>query len=263
MDPHDFLRERTQGVKHSGRDFYQHLKGTHDLLQKWGNPEHVCLAGLFHSIYGTQSFRHETVPLSQRSFIVDLIGPGAETLAWQFCANDRSQFFQPDFPNSGELLEIEAANLLEQGVLSPGMVSKLTQAPISSAAKAAISSIDTLRTEREFERCWPWLEKSLAEYGPTHGKLDVWKRIANNQAKLFPFDRCAILAEILRHPSKLVSLNLWLMGGDLDEIVNRVPVVEAWGRTQGCDRVIACGRRGWLKKLDGWRELGTRRAKPL
>ena len=50
-----FLIERAHAdaVKHSGRSLYDHLCGTHALLEQWGNCEPVCTAGLFHSLYGT------------------------------------------------------------------------------------------------------------------------------------------------------------------------------------------------------------------
>lgn len=57
---------RVQDVHHSGRTFFAHLKGTHDLLRDWGNPEPVCIAGLFHSIYGTWHFRHQAFPITRR-----------------------------------------------------------------------------------------------------------------------------------------------------------------------------------------------------
>ena len=37
---------------HSRRTLLDHLLGTHDLLVEWENEPDVCVAGLFHSIYG-------------------------------------------------------------------------------------------------------------------------------------------------------------------------------------------------------------------
>ena len=42
---------------HSGGELLDHLRGTHDFLAAWGNDQPVCLGGLFHSIYGTQSYK--------------------------------------------------------------------------------------------------------------------------------------------------------------------------------------------------------------
>ena len=51
----DLLLElNTDDSQHSGGALIDHLRGTHDFLHEWGNEQAVCLAGLFHSIYGTQ-----------------------------------------------------------------------------------------------------------------------------------------------------------------------------------------------------------------
>ena len=56
-------------TRHSGRMLYDHLAGTHALLEAWGNSEDICNAGLFHSIYGTRRFRHQSWPLTDRETI--------------------------------------------------------------------------------------------------------------------------------------------------------------------------------------------------
>jgi hypothetical protein len=129
-----FLRERTRGINHSGRAFFEHLKGVHDLLRDWGNPEHVCVAGLFHSIYGTQYFKHRCLPLNRRAELVDLIGVEAECLVYEFCTQDRARLRDP------QLLEIEAANLIEQGGMSQETRRKLLRSAISGSAKLALQT---------------------------------------------------------------------------------------------------------------------------
>lgn len=131
----DFLIGLVGNVRHSGRPFYAHLKGTYDLLGTKGLPEYVCLAGLFHSIYGTRHFKHQALSFNQRGLVAHLIGIEAELLAYIFCVTDRPRAFVEQvgqkYPcvrdhNTGglipiskdelrDLLEIEAANLAEQG----------------------------------------------------------------------------------------------------------------------------------------------------
>jgi hypothetical protein len=155
-----FLTEqlRTHEVRHSGRDFYTHLKGTHDLLRAWSNPDPICLAGLFHSIYGTWHFRHKAFPIENRDVIRGLIGAEAEFLAYLFCVTERPKAFlvHARSPQTAirdhytghlirlspaalnKLLEIEAANLLEQGGDIAGLLQHLLGTGISAAAKACI-----------------------------------------------------------------------------------------------------------------------------
>ncbi len=148
-------------IRHSGRSFYEHLKGVHDLLRDWGNPKPVCLGGLFHSVYGTRIFQHSCLPFSQRGILIALIGPHAEHLAYVFCVTNRPKDFlesigvaQPILYNTGtkqfmhiapkmltELLEIEAANLIEQGGALPTTLKRLAESDISSGAKAALGRV--------------------------------------------------------------------------------------------------------------------------
>lgn len=130
-----------QDLPHSGRTLLGHLQGTHRLLGAWGNPPDVALAGMFHSVYGTNAFRHVTVALPQRGAVRELIGEAAEALAYIFCSIDRPQAITStaaradgrvaasfEIPHRRldlslpvsrtqlrQLAEIEAANLIEQG----------------------------------------------------------------------------------------------------------------------------------------------------
>ncbi len=125
-------------VGHSGRTLFDHLKGTHDLLLEWGALEHIRLAGLFHSIYGTIYFKHECLQptLKNRELVAELNGQKAERLAYVFCVADRRDIrdlkqetdpFRYVVRNARDggtimltpqelidLLMIEQANLLEQ-----------------------------------------------------------------------------------------------------------------------------------------------------
>jgi hypothetical protein len=147
----------TNQVRHSGRDFYTHLEGTHNLLQAWGNPEAICVAGLFHSIYGTRHFRYSAFPVTDRDVIRGLIGVEAEFLAYVFCVSDRREFLAgiaaqdimvtDHYRNSviplsrselTNLLEIEAANLIEQNSAGKTVLERLLASDISFAAKCAV-----------------------------------------------------------------------------------------------------------------------------
>ena len=52
----------TDKIPHSGVMFLAHLIGVYRDLKEWGAPEHVCVTGLFHSIYGTEMFRGFALP---------------------------------------------------------------------------------------------------------------------------------------------------------------------------------------------------------
>ena len=127
-------------TRHSGRTLFEHLKGVHDLLRDWDNPEEVCLAGLYHSIYGTDTFHHKS--LADRGRLKDMIGEHAEFLVHCFSTKDRPLFesIDDDLIRT-QLMEIEVANLIEQGSKSGNALRKLARMKqISNGAKAALNN---------------------------------------------------------------------------------------------------------------------------
>lgn len=139
---HPRLREHlielgTQHIRHSGRTFFEHLKGVHDLLRDWGSVEPLCLAGLYHSIYGNAAFAHKT--MTERSELKLLIGDGAERLVHLFNTKTRPLFEDVESKHERrQLREIEAANLLEQGG-STRTLRKLSRKQLSNGARIALA----------------------------------------------------------------------------------------------------------------------------
>ena len=122
----------TDTNEHSGGELLDHLRGTHDFLQQWGNEQAVCLGGLFHSIYGTQSYTTQSATFEDRRRIRAVIGGRAERLAFLFSVTHRWHFFEQfgreapvlydrinetDLPvtpaDLRDLIEIEVANYIE------------------------------------------------------------------------------------------------------------------------------------------------------
>ncbi len=144
---------------HSGRTLFDHLVGTYGLLREWGNSESICLGGLFHSIYGTNAFRHQSLPHTQRPLLQKYIGREAESLAWNFCNIERpwaiisalrSTAQAPEDlselqPNWSALAEIEVANLIEQADKGRGLrelyfLTVEHEGVLSSMARRALKS---------------------------------------------------------------------------------------------------------------------------
>lgn len=76
-------------VPHSKTRFLSHLIGVYTDLKEWGCPEYLTLAGLFHSIYGTEAFQGFSLPLARRDEVRELIGERAERIAYVNCALTR------------------------------------------------------------------------------------------------------------------------------------------------------------------------------
>jgi (p)ppGpp synthase/HD superfamily hydrolase len=113
----EFLIDNGAGDNaHSKRNLIDHLLGTAELLKKWGCDNDVVLAGLCHSIYGTDSYHTVTVDPSKREEVKTLIGKKAEALAWEFGNRNHPRFASFIMNNEIDLVAIECANLIEQKV---------------------------------------------------------------------------------------------------------------------------------------------------
>ena len=89
---------------HSYRVLLDHLRGTRALLSQWGAREAVQDAGLFHSVYGTETYRHVTLPLDLRGQVRALIGEEAEGLAYVFGAMTKESFLENEGVTEAYLL---------------------------------------------------------------------------------------------------------------------------------------------------------------
>jgi hypothetical protein len=115
----------------------------------------------------------------------------------------------------------------------------------------------------EYDRCWPWLEASLNEFGATHDKAHIWEAIRRDDAVLWPGANAVILTTTIIYPIGIKCCSVWLQGGNLDELKTMYPMIEKYARAQGCDWLIGWGRDGWVKAMPGWQSCGTRRRKIL
>ena len=101
---------------HSGKTLIDHLVGVYNILKEWDAPQYLQDAGLFHSVYGTTVFKHQST--NDRDAVKELIGEQAEDLVWKFCnltlpryQNITSQF---DGQVKDDLILLDKANSLEQ-----------------------------------------------------------------------------------------------------------------------------------------------------
>ena len=77
---------------HYAGSLAEHLQRTERILRAWGSREELCLAGLYHSVYGTEGINGALVPLDARSDVVRIIGAEAEAIVYRFSACARNVF---------------------------------------------------------------------------------------------------------------------------------------------------------------------------
>jgi hypothetical protein len=108
----------------------------------------------------------------------------------------------------------------------------------------------------ELARCRPWIEAALEYSGGTHNFEDVVSGLAEGKMQLWPAPKGCIVTEIVVYPRKKV-LNVFLGGGELDQLMDMHKDVIAWSKAQGCVAVTITGRHGWKKPLTkhGWKPL--------
>jgi hypothetical protein len=126
------LVQGANATAHSGATLWDHLAGVHRILHACGSNDDLCMAGLFHSIYGTQSFKQTIIDKNRRHEVKALIGEYAESLVWAFCTLPRPKLLETSLKQQTfdwleklgiaadtkqfgqDLIRLECANLLEQ-----------------------------------------------------------------------------------------------------------------------------------------------------
>ena len=117
----------------------------------------------------------------------------------------------------------------------------------------------------DWARCGPWLDAALDHAGRSHSLDDVAGMVRRGEARFWP-GRHAALVTVLEDDPAERRLLFWLAGGSLAELVAELrPRAEAWGRAQGCRRVLIIGREGWARALrpQGYAPLARIIAKEL
>jgi len=87
----EFLRAEGAGeLRHGGgRTLLEHLIETCNVVRRWRQPAWIQHAALLHSVYGTDVYHGQLLPLSRRAALRRLAGDQAERLAYLFAVTPR------------------------------------------------------------------------------------------------------------------------------------------------------------------------------
>jgi hypothetical protein len=155
-----FLLERgADQMRHFNGTLLTHLKGTCKLLAQWGNPEAVCLAGLCHTAYGTDGFRHTFFDARNRSPLRDLVGGEAEAIVYFYASCDRRSVY-PAIARIGASPIVSFRDRFDGRTFEPGedemrTFLELTFANELELAAHGRATIDRAGLRRVFGRCRP------------------------------------------------------------------------------------------------------------
>ncbi|HYE38227.1 hypothetical protein [Methylocaldum sp.] len=108
----------------------------------------------------------------------------------------------------------------------------------------------------QLERCRPFLEPVL-EATPWE---ELSRQVASGHAQLWPGESAAMVTRVIGD-----TLEVWLGGGDLKELLQLQDGVAAFGRSMGCSRATIEGRAGWgrVLKTNGWAASFVTYERPL
>ena len=81
----DYLQEiGCDDIEQADRPLTAHLLGTHAILSVWGQPESVCIAGLLHALYGSDSEPQLIHPTPRREEVQRRFGKEVESLVYEY-----------------------------------------------------------------------------------------------------------------------------------------------------------------------------------
>jgi len=111
---------------------------------------------------------------------------------------------------------------------------------------------------QDLSRCKEWIEAALQHSGGTHDFWDIVEGVYEKRMQLWAAERGCLVTEIVHFPKKKV-LNVFLGGGELEQLADMHTNVIAWGKEQGCTGASICGRAGWVRafKKYGWKQKYT------
>lgn len=77
------LQELTKDIPHGDETLLSHCLEVYNILKEIDLEESVCIAGLYHSIYSTEFFKHNAT--ISREELKNIIGDYSESLVYEFC----------------------------------------------------------------------------------------------------------------------------------------------------------------------------------
>jgi len=106
---------------------------------------------------------------------------------------------------------------------------------------------------KDLARCKDWIEAALEHSGGTHDFWDIVESVYDGRMQLWATEKGCLVTEIIVYPKKK-NINIFLGGGELEQLADMHTDVIAWAKEQGCSSASICGRKGWVRafKKYGW-----------
>ncbi len=235
----------------AGRRLLEHLVGTYEVVRRWKQPRALQHAALIHSLYGTETYRHQLVDISRRAEVAEIAGEQAERLAYLFSVVPRSSLFtgtpgiRATREESDALVLLHMANTAEQARAEDGS---------PGAWLVKVREFGELLIDSEAVKL-PLFVAHLA--GLTHEDETLTRRAYADALAAADAPRAANYLALAAAACHVVAEPcIWL--AYLARCLGEVENARRWARC-GRQRLAELGT-AWDKRLtfDEWRELAER-----
>ena len=125
---------------------------------------------------------------------------------------------------------------------------------------------------RQVAGAWPevvgHIERALVHSGGRYSSEDFFHALMRREMQLWlvhEADRIVgvVITELRNYPRRRCCRYLLLAGDGFARWQHLQDDIEAWARANGCAAMEMCGRRGWERKLKGWRATHIEMSKEL
>ncbi len=118
-------------------------------------------------------------------------------------------------------------------------------------------------TVQEWALCREALLPAIEMTQGTHTEDDVLSAIILGNMRLWRKNKSGLVTEFSQFP-RMKVINVFLAGGDLEDVISLQTDIENYGRKNGCQRAtMLAARDGWLKTINGGQKAGTYMTKDL
>ena len=130
-----------------------------------------------------------------------------------------------------------------------------------SSSPGSLRQIPPLAVLHEWPRVAPLVRLALAHGEGSYLETDVANYCINGVWQLWVIGgegeiKAIGISEVVTFPRQKKCLIRYL-AGDLEAALPHWPAFESWAREQGCHVFEIYGRKGWVRKLHGWREVSA------
>jgi hypothetical protein len=88
------------------------------------------------------------------------------------------------------------------------------------------------------------INPAIKRLGGTHNEEDVLTMILAKRLQLWTVKKSAIITELVSYP-RFLELSVFAAGGNLEDLLSTMSLLEAHAKEIGCARVRTDGRLGW------------------